>query len=556
MSRTRWSTTGLVLAVTTGLAIGAGLLGAAPAAKPGDEGATAAPAPVSQRAGYVPNAFTDAKLDAPLLKTQNVYDLYAGIVSYLLEVYPKEGAAHQALDKFRVFVEGESAAYRQNPESARPYRMPMSIDQLMKYLNEGASEGNSPIAATIGDNAKAQLYVSSILPLIHLRGITYRMRPMVEQSFVVHSTIIGAMRSLKQQLDVTSGANGRAVFDFMTFPMSFSERSQVQFATVSDFQTWLVQSFIPTLDHSILIAEKVAASLPESFRESLDMQIFLKADQPFPNDSMEAGHRWFGAAEVQFYLGQLYAARAALHGLCTYNLDDYAAATNEISNTLLKDFLAEKVSFGSKPRVGTPSFKRFQILEKYSKLWTLKSPEQSQAALADVRKAVENYDKAMHGFFQATANDGGNRLAIIRYFQSSYKEYEQKLAPQLRAVVAGPATLTDYVGGSTVDIDLAGFMTNPPADLKVFFPEKYDTTNKYVELQSAGDNLVYTNYDYGRPLSWKLSAASDGWGKLFPNMKKSANKAGQWDGPLVTFRDLSRTYVGYFLAPLLSGAIF
>ncbi|MBI4868823.1 MAG: hypothetical protein HY816_17940 [Candidatus Wallbacteria bacterium] len=552
MSRTRWTTLGLVLTVTTGLLLSAGVLAAEPKQK---EGGEAAPA-TSQRAGYVPNAFTDSKLDTPLLKTENVYDLYGAIVNYLAEVYPKEGPAHAALEKFRGFVEGEGAAYRQNPEGARPYRMPMSIDQLMKYLNDGATDGNSPVMAAIGDNPKAQLYVSSILPLIHLRGITYRMRPMVEQSFVVHSTIIGGLRSLKQQLDVMSGANGRAVFDFMTFPMSYSERSQVQFSTVSEFQSWLVSNFIPTLDHSIMIVEKLASSLPEGFRESLNQQVFLKADQPFPNESMEAGHRWFGVPEVQVYLAQLYAARASLRAFCAYNLDDYAAATNEISNTLLKDFLAEKVSFGNRPRVGTPAFRRFQILEKYGKLWTLKSAEQCQASLEDIRKAVENYDKGIHGFFQAAAADDGNRLAIVRYFQASYKEYEQKVAPQIRALVAGPTTLTDYIGGATVDVDLVGFMSSPPSDLKGFFPEKFDTTNKYVEMQSAGDKLVYTNYDYGRPLSWKQGRASDSWLKLFPNMKKGANKAGQWDAPLVTFRDLSRTYAGYFLAPLLSGAIF
>ncbi len=518
-------------------------------------GDAAQPAP-SQRAGHIPNDFTDASLDAPLLETKHVYDLYGAIVGYLLQVYPQDGPAHDALTKFNQFVQHEKSAYEADPASARPYRMPMSIDSLMKYLNQGATGDSSPATLGIEDNIKAQLYVSSILPLIHLRGITFRVRPMVERSFVMHSMGINFLRGLKQQLDVMSGANGRAVFNFMTFPMSYSERTKLQFDTVSDFQSWLISSFLPTLNHSITIVERAVASSGDDFKASLNMQVFMKADHPFPSAAMESAHRWFGSEEVKVYLGQLYAARAGLRLFCAYDLDDYGKATNELSSTLIKDFFKEKVRFGKKPRVGTPSHRRFKIMEKYSKLWTLKSSEQCQAALGDIQKASAVYDQAMHGFFKASSGDGDNRLAVIRYFHSSYREYETKLAPQIRAVVSGPATLTDYIGGATVDVDLPGFLSNPPQDLKAFFPEKFDTTAKYVELESASDTLVYTNYDYGRPLGWKAGAAADSWGKIFPNIKKSVNSDGYWDAPLVTFRDLSRTYVGMLVAPLLSGAIF
>lgn len=511
---------------------------------------------VSQRAGYVPNTFTDAKMDAPLLKTQNVYDLYAAVVDYLQESYPKDGPAGAALEKFKTFVAAERDNYVKDPASSRPYRMPMSIDVLMKHLNTGADKGESPMLANLGDNVKAQLYASALLPLVHLRGITYRIRPMVGESFVLHSMAINSLRGLKQSLDVMSGANGRALFDFITYPMSYGERTQVEFHKVSDMQSWLVNSFIPTLDHSIGIVEKVAASLPENFRESLNMEIFLKAERPFPVAQMESAYRWFGAPEVHQYLASLYGTRAALHAACAYDMDDYSDATNELSNTIIKGFFAEKLSMGNKPRAGTPASQRFQILEKHKKLWTLKSREQCALALADLRKAVEWYDKGMSGFFQATAGDNDSRMTLLRPVQATYREYEQKFAPQLRALVAGPTTLTDYVGGATIDIDLPGFLTNPPTDLKSFFPEKFDNSGKYIELQSAGDMLVYTNYDYGRPLSWKASRAADGWGKLFPNIRRAVDKDGHWSAPLALYRDVSRTYVGAIAASLLGPAIY
>ncbi len=529
---------------------------ASPPAAAQDKDADEAQPAVSQRAGYVPNAFTDSKMDAPLLKTQNVYDLYGAVVDYLQEAYPKDAPAGAALEKFKTFVSAERDNYLKDPASARPYRMPMSIDVLMKHLNAGADKDGSPVMANLGDNVKAQLYASALLPLVHLRGITYRIRPMVGESFVLHSMAINSLRGLKQSLDVMSGANGRALFDFVTFPMSYGERTQVEFAKVSDLQSWLVTSFIPTLDHSIAIVEKVAASLPENFRESLNMEVFLKAERPFPVAQMESAYRWFGAPEVHQYLAYLYGARAALHAACAYNMDDYSDATNELSNTIIKGFFAEKLSMGNKPRAGTPASQRFQVLEKYKRLWTLKSGEQCALALADLRKSVEWYDKGMTGFFQATAGDNDSRMTLLRPVQATYREYEQKFAPQLRALVAGPATLTDYVGGASIDVDLPGFLSNPPADLKSFFPEKFDNSSKYIELQSAGDLLVYTNYDYGRPLSWKASRAADGWAKLFPNIRRAVDKNGCWSAPLTLYRDVSRTYVGAIAAQLLGPAIF
>ncbi|MBI4864425.1 MAG: hypothetical protein HY815_29825 [Candidatus Riflebacteria bacterium] len=521
-------------------------------APPAEKGDKPAP-PASQRAGCIANAFCDQKLDDLLLKSENIFDLYAALVGFLGETTSKDAPAQEALKKAQTFIETQQNAVKKSADAARPYRMPMAIDTFMKHLNNGAKGGASPLVTNVGDNPKARLYVASILPLLHLRGITYRLRPIASSSFVLHSTLIGGLRGLKQAMDVASGTNGRAIFHFLTYPM-FGDREDVQFQTISDAQSWVATSFMPTLDHSIGIVEEVAKSAGAGLRESVNLQILMKAEKPFPNDSKESAFRWFGGAEVYVYLAQLYATRAALKVFCAWNFDQLPEATNELSNSVVKDFFSEKLSFG-KPRIGMTSARRYQILEKYTNLFTLKSAEMSQAALADIRQAVSWFDQGMHAF-SAAGSDDNTRVTFVRWVQAALPDYENKLAPQVRALVAGPTSLTDYFGGAVIDIDLAGFMQSPPTDLKVFFPEKFDTTSKYVELQSAGDNLTYTNYDYGRPLGWKAAKAADGWAKVFPNIKTKTNEKGHWEEPLVIYRDVSRTYVGSWLTGLLGGCVF
>lgn len=516
---------------------------------------SSAPLMAAEDAGKVANPFTDEHMDSRLLNTENVFDLYEGIVHYLLQCYTdEEGNANKALSKFQSFVAKQQEIIKADPGKMRAYGMPMSMDLLLKYLNEEASgllEGDSPIA----DNPKAQLYLSALLPFVHLRGITYRVRPMVETSFVLHQTAITQLRALKQSLDVMAGTNGRAVFNFLTYPFSVGTRSgQVQFYKPSELQAWILQEFMPTLDTAILLAESAASRMGEGHVESINQQIFLKADNPFPNSQMEAGHRTFGRAEVHQYLAGLYATRAGLRLFCAYDQDDYAAATNEVANTLVKQFFKEKIPFGKKPRVGTPAATRFRILESYGKLWTLLSAEQCQLALSDVRAAVRYQDAAMAGFFAATPSD--TRMTNLRWVHSTYKEYETKIAPQVRALVSGPTTLTDYVGGATIDVDLPGLLENPPADLKDFFPSTFVEDEKYFTLESSQDTLVYTNYDYGRPLSWKTGKAAQSWKRLFPNMPSKSEGSSYWDAPLIAYRDISRTYSGFLFTPILSVALF
>lgn len=508
----------------------------------------------SQRAGYIPNELVDTVVDEPLKGAESVFDVYAVLVNWLKQVYPEGGEARKAIDQFGDFVAKYKEMAAKNPKGLT-VEMPMPIDSLMRVLRAEAPGVKGEFQGASAQNIKAQVLTAAILPFLQMRGITYRLRPMIEKSFVMHSAAINALRSVKHEITANAGKNALAIFEYLTYPMAQSGRTSVQFFKPSEVQAWVESDVIPTLDVSIKILEGALAKTPDGATESLDLSIFLKGDNPFPDAEMEYGFRYFAKPELQNLLAMAYGARAGLRGLCVYNLDQFSEATNELSHVLISNFFKEKVPFGKKPRIGTPSQVRFNLLSKYSELGTLRNAGQSRAALADLRDAWRHYDAAMSGFFAANASQKDDRITNLRWVHASYREYETKVAPQIRACLAGPTTITDYVGGASIDVDVAGFLASPPADLKKFFPSSFDATQPYREFDFSSGKLAYANYDFGNPTGWDQGSAGESWKKLFPNLGDETSADGKWIAPMKAYRDISRTYIGGFIAPLLLNVV-
>jgi hypothetical protein len=504
------------------------------------------------------NPLVDQMVDEPLRKAENVFDVYRVIVDWLGVTYPEGGEASQAIRAFSALVkkyEGadDSAAKPDEKGRVRTIEMPMSIDQLLGVLRAEAPGLKGDFPAKVKDNPKAQVLTSVLLPFLHMRGITYRIRPLVERSFWLHTAAINALRANRHELSLNAPKNAMAIFEFLTYPMAQKGRSSIQFDTFSQLQEWVEGNLIPTYDVAIPMAEKALANMGAAKFESVSLSNFLLASNPFPDLSIEPSDLTYGAPEVRSLVASLYATRAALRGLCAYNLDDFGKATDEITQFLFGRYLKEKVSFGQKPRVGSPSNVRYESFEKFGSLFSLRSGDHGPAILQDLRKAWDHFEAAMQQYFAARPDE--DRLVRLRWVQASKKEFLTKVAPQIRAVLAGPASITDYIGGETVDIDLPGFLSNLPQDLKGFFPEKFDNSTPYRAFDFSSGKLIYPNYDFGNPTGWKEGAAGDTWGKLFPRIGDEKGADGGWIAPVRVYRAVSRTYVGGILGPLLGNVI-
>lgn len=513
--------------------------------------ATASAGP-ARKAGYIPNAFADRLADGPIREAKGVFDVYQAIVDWLRAVYPEDGKAAQALRAMDVFVRKHREGATAN---AGAVEMPLNIDHLLKVLrDEAPGVGGRAFRGDAATNPKAQLYTAMLLPAVHLRGITFRVRPLVSASYFLHTAGIGALRAAKQQLEVRSGTNGLALFHFFTYPMAQKGRGRVQFHSVSELQAWVTGHLIPTLDVSVAMIEGALAAMPAGKRESLDLGVFLAGDDPFPDATMEQGFRYFDRAEVHDLLSQFLGARAALRLGCAYDLDDLAAVGNKMQQVLTRRFFSEKFSMG-KPRVGNPSQVRFAVVREFERFMTLKDPGQTRAALADLRGAWHHLDAAMNGYFAAKADERDERFTNIRWQQAGWREYQQKIAPQMAAALAGPASLNDYVGGAVIDVDVPGLLADPPRDLKDFFPTRFHDEASYDALDFSSGQLLYTNYDFGNPRGWDLAKAGDTWAKLFPGISREADAAGNWRAPLEVVRDAVRTYAGSYFEPVLSALV-
>ncbi len=516
------------------------------------------PSAGAEPAGYIANPITDRLVVEPLKKADSVWDVFQVISSWLSEVYPQKGQAREAITAIDAMIKKFNDGKPRDPQSApRTAEMPIGVDQLLRVLRrEAPTGGTRGFPGELAGNVKAQIYTAALLPFLQCRGIAYRMRPLVEQSYILHSTALNNLRHMKQTMRVRSGNNGLAVFEFLTYPLANDKRQNVQFLKVSDLQSWLIESMIPTLDVAIAIGENALKQMSPDHRESLDLTVFLQAEDPFPHETMEMGHRYFGRAEVEQLLARAYRYRAAMRLFCAYDLDDVPGVTNKMRDVLTRNFFKEKVSFGRTPRVGSPPMVRYQILESFPKLGTLRDGALGPKALDDLRMAWKHFSSGMDSYYAARPSGKEDRLVRLEWIHATFREFKTKISPQVSAALAGPASLTDYVGGRTVDLDLPGFLSSLPKDLKAFLPEKFVDKDPYWVYNFSTGDMSYTNYDFGTPVSWKSGSKGDAWAKLFPNIAGEANAQGQWDAPLAIYRDITRTYVGGLIGPALSSVLF
>jgi hypothetical protein len=517
--------------------------------------------PVAQAsdAGHIPNELTDKLLVEPLKKSESIWDVFQVLNGWLSEVYPRSGQGRDAINAFNIFIRKFNTPEARKLSAPRSVEMPLSVDGYLRFLRKNVPGiGKNPASPSLEGNVKAQIYTAALLPFLQMRGIAYRVRPLVSQSYVLHSGLINALRGIKQDLRVRTGTNGLAVFEYLTYPLADRKREVVQFTRFSELQGWVRDQLLPTLDVSAQLVEKALAEMKPGQKESIDLSVFLQADNPFPDDSMEMGHRTFSTAEVKQFLARIYVNKAKLHGFLAYNLDTLPAVSNKLRDVLLKAFFKEKIPFASlrsKPRVGSPSIVRYTVIKKFKKFLTLKDGSQGAKVLADLRKAWKYFDAAMNDFYSSPEGEEA-RSVNLTWLHATEKEYRNKIAPQITAALAGPASLTDYLGGAIVDLDIPGFLTSPPSDLKHFFPVKFLEKDPYWTFQFSSGKLAYTNYDFGTPVGWDSGTASDTWSKLFPTMNMRTNAQGNWEGPLVTFRDFSRTYLGRMIAPVLGRVVY
>lgn len=511
---------------------------------------------------HVPNELTDHLLVEPLESADSVWDVLQIVNGFMGEVYPREGDGRTAIDGVAAFLaklnppppEGQAEAQAQ----PRVLEMPISVDRYLSVLRKNTpGTGKIPLTPALADNPKAQLYTAFALPFLQMRGMAYRLRPLVAQSFVLHQSLVNKLRRVKQDLRFRSGSNGLAVFEFLTFPLAERKGERIQFERVSELQTWVTRDMIPTLDVAIELAEKALVAMAGR-RESLDLSLFLQAANPFPDEGMEPASRWFEGAEVEAFVAQLYYNRARLRLFAAYDLDDLPELTNKLRNVYLKAFLKEKIPFSSlkkKPRIGSPPVVRYHIAEKFQRFLTLRDGAQGPLLLEDLRSAWRHFDHAMNTMFQSAEGEPG-RLVNLTWLHASEKDYQNKAAPQIAAVLAGRAAVTDFIGGATVDIDLPGLLSNLPGDLKGFFPSEFLEERPYFEFTFSSGDATYTNYDFGTPVGWNLTSAGSTWARLFPNVPTQPNAQGHWEGPMTAVRDLGRTYVGRILAPIFSQVIY
>jgi hypothetical protein len=385
-----------------------------------------------------------------------------------------------------------------------------------------------------------QFVVAQLLPLKALRGIIYRMIPLVRKQRITHSALLTIVKETAEGVHVFLPTDQwKAGFEYITEP--FTE-SDPQFQDEVDFQRFLAETMKDALSDEAKRLNKL--NLDTSPAMVFDNQIF------YGTASFQDGlnrYRIVGEADKATVLSGVYGGIANIDVFCSYNVDQLLQLAADEGhffgldgfNSLFTDNLN-----------GAPSMERIQKLQesKFKKLFTKTTygNEWMQDAYQNITMSVHNAYVAWKEVKQRSISDYW--VLDPRVIAPMNNDIHTAFV-NMKAVLNGQP-VRSAITGDVVTLSLKDFFFHSPDDLKDLLPNGFHDSTKPLEKTITDTKghpvqVQYRNYLQGRPTAWKVVV----YQKYFPNVKTNADietaarvLAQTWGGPLGS---LPLSFIGF-----------
>lgn len=387
----------------------------------------------------------------------------------------------------------------------------------------------------------AKYFAAQMLIMKDMRGIVWRLRPIVESgpnsSKATHSLVVSLLRTTRSGLEgYLPTDQWRAGFDYVTIPSKEQSPKTDQFQTVHDFQNWLAE----TQGRRIAAAASVVA---EVLRQANADTVYAWDNQlSFGKGTFEDGlarYEGHGQAEMRATYAYMMFSLHNLYVACAYNMDKMAAVQASMGRLYgIDGFLPGR-------NLGVTYEDRVGVLNEY----------RNDGFFAIDEKHGREYMGKAYGYLKASSDAADQVYKLTQKgnevgFALNPLVFRPEQAPTLkgglekfRAMVAGPTQLRSRLTGKTVDLDLPAFYTNPPASLLKLLPDDFEKGGRPVTAKNAkGETLQWRDYLIGAPKSWDNTE----WAKYVPS---AANKE---KGYMAEANQILRTSIGsnYFWTPM------
>lgn len=327
---------------------------------------------------------------------------------------------------------------------------------------------------------------------------------------VINGMIVSQLQDLSSMLETYSPGAGKNFFNWLTTPTS-GQKTEIAFS--HDLQDFAISSVYANLQKSIEVLESITRVTTNS-PITIDSTIFTGTKYSLPVDK-----RFFNIFPHDLTaikgLGHLYSHNIILYA--QYNRDDYLNYTinksQKIANPLSSFFSTS----------GLPINDQVQGYAKYPNLYKIRTipfkssgPTWMTTALTHLKNYVAYENKLLPSMRDASAelsSDEARRSLINPKLESFFQSRTDKaLKKRTELLSQNNVQLNNWLTGDIISVNATRFYTDPPSDLKEFLPTACNTN--VPKRYKNKDGEVYTNYEYGLPVSWNLAA----WKKYFPSV--------------------------------------
>ncbi len=366
-----------------------------------------------------------------------------------------------------------------------------------------------------------QYFLAQMHTILPFRGIIWRLRPLFENSkgFLGNkSTHVAAVQAVRSSISALKmflpTQQTDAAIQYFTEPSVEMSKAD-QFNSVSDFQKFLTEKFIPVLGES---TSRVIALTKNS-----GQKVFVWDNKmAFGSGSFEdeiqryVGH---GPAEMNFVISSLYRAYHDVLVYCAYNQDYSIKLAGKVGSHLGIDssiFASKKHDLGITDQERVKLVRTGARTNHFLELRNYNGTKYGSLLLRQAYIALKNsVVYAERSFDYLQGRDGSQAMSLNPIlFQPDVAPNIEKGIKNMKAVVSGLAEVRDPVTGDTVSLNLPAFYQEPPASLTALMPTQFEggAVKKTIK-NKKGESLEVRNYLSGRSTAWDNNI----WKKYVPS---------------------------------------
>ncbi len=412
--------------------------------------------------------------------------------------------------------------------SGRPINLKLMSAELSAF-NETFLKINTPEgldAFIVSENSKYDSYksddikfaVAQVSLLKPLRGIVWKMIPVVDKSKAIHSFVLTFVKKLATDLSIILPTEQWAAgFEYITQPYAEAGKIANQFNGEADVQVFMATQVYKALETAIDRVSHLNFSNGEMI---WDKQVFY-GSLTFKDNRDR--YRLIGELER-------YATLTALHSTA------FRLALGRVFSAQNGVLLAKKLGnlygwdgFATREVDGVTAQQKIKIYRQHGfASYGMKFQDGDKWAINAWNHLVASvgFADTTWEFIKARPFDESFAFsATLGNNRNNFNRGDTRIKNLKALVTEGTAVLHNHVTGDVAKVNLSAFFKAPPRDLKSFFglefkdqgPPEINWISKKIEVSPGNfKDVKYRNYFQGEPIAWNLELFK----AYFPDLKK------------------------------------